>query len=141
MMNKYQLKKDADFHNKQEVGKIWLEIRHNLKYKQLLNCMKEFDIMSLKEKQINQVRKVFLDIPLHSVLGYIQKDQHVVGYNLVIWMQNIILYRDITLQLGKLGVNELEDKLEQCLKIKVSLEKIFSLPSYVQRYAQKKYDH
>ncbi|CDW77406.1 UNKNOWN [Stylonychia lemnae] len=117
-----KIKAEVDFMKKEDIDEIWVKIRDNLKNKQFLNQLKEFDIRTISDPQIKQIQSLFANDPWMTV-SWIRRES-VFALNLFIWVAKIIEYIQVAAKLSKLGVKVIEEKRDQCLKIKSDLDKI-----------------
>eukprot|EP00347_Sterkiella_histriomuscorum_P002437 403368155 len=117
-----KVKQNVDYMNKADIDQIWVKIRDHLKNKQFLKQLENFDIRMVGAQQIQQVQDLFANDPWMTT-GWIRRESSF-ALNLFIWVNYILEYVTVAQEMRKLGLHAIEDKRDQCMRLREQSQKI-----------------
>ena len=111
---------NPNYNSKDELDKIWVKFRGQLKKKDFLKKFTSFDIRNIKKKNIAKVKKIY-ENDQWMTAQWIRRES-IASLCLFLWTIKAIEYKAILDNLLTLGIRIHEDKIEdqKCLNFKMS---------------------
>jgi len=124
-----KLEKGFSWHKMDDMFKLWLQTRQQLRNKNFIKDLCSFDIRRVTKEDIALVHKIMDDNFMQDEmttrhLGIAAESNFCL--QMWRWCRKIIDFSTITQKLSKIGISKIEDRMERALKTQQVIRKILA---------------
>lgn len=123
----------SDWHDYDELAKIWAKVKKQIKTRDFLTSLEKFDVRSVREKDIVLIKEMYEgDIWMSAEMidrhkGI--KTESAFSLAMWRWVNKILEFVKISEKLDKIGIVEVEAKIDQLKTFKQSLTELLCAKS------------